>query len=367
MTLIFWQNIVSPHQFPYQEALSKFSEVDRVIIIAHSNVSSQRQNMGWEQNTLKDSQKLKFFINPNKSEIEGLFSKYNVGNHFFTGIRFNPMVHLAFKVSLKFDVKRHLLAEGPFTYRKPVFLHTLKTYMLDYGYFKKIDKVYAIGTQAVSWYPKFGFKKNQIVPFMYVVNQIENDLKPINNKNLKILFVGQLIKRKGVDILLKALSQSHKDFELDIIGDGLERGNLERLAKKLYLEHRIKFQGTKDNTAIRKAYSEYDILILPSRHDGWGAVINEALMAGLFVICSDNCGSQELIQDKKNGLIFESDNAESLQKAMAYCIENKPLIRKNKLKIKNWSHNISPTEVAQYLMETLTSKSLTSPPWKNTM
>lgn len=365
MTLIFWHNIVSPHQFPYQQALSEFNEVDEVIIVSHTNVTVQRQNMGWKQNMLKNSTKLSIFINPNESEIEYFFRKYNCQNHFFGGIRLNPMVHLAFKVSLKFNVKRHLIAEGPFTYRKPVFLHLVKTYLLYSNYFKYIDKVYAIGSQAIAWYPRFGFNSNKIMPFIYVVDQIKNDFNYEHSNNLKLLFVGQLINRKGVDLLIKALSKADKEFELDIIGDGHERDKLMKLTNMLGLEERIKFKGTKTNADIRKTFCAYDILILPSRHDGWGAVINEALMSGLFVICSDNCGAKELIQNEKNGLIFNSNKPESLINTLNNCIKNKMFIRESRMKIKNWSINISAQVVAKYLLTTLDSDVQPILPWKN--
>jgi glycosyltransferase involved in cell wall biosynthesis len=52
--------------------------------------------------------------------------------------------------------------------------------------------------------------------------------------------------------------------------------------------------------------------VLPSRFDGWGAVVNEALMVGTPVICSDRCGASDVIENGRNGYVFEADNADAL-------------------------------------------------------
>ena len=64
---------------------------------------------------------------------------------------------------------------------------------------------------------------------------------------------------------------------------------------------------------MRETLSEFDLLVLPSRYDGWGVVVNEALMCGVPVVVSSACGAKELIKDGVNGYIFESGNLQSLR------------------------------------------------------
>ena len=56
--------------------------------------------------------------------------------------------------------------------------------------------------------------------------------------------------------------------------------------------------------------------MLPSRFDGWGAVVNEALMVGTPVICSDRCGASDLIENGRNGYVFEAGNARALRERL---------------------------------------------------
>jgi glycosyltransferase involved in cell wall biosynthesis len=185
----------------------------------------------------------------------------------------------------------------------------------------------------------------------------------INTGVVKFLFVGGLIHRKGVDILLKSLLNINKEYCLDIIGDGEERTLLESYCRDKGLKN-IRFLGTKDNSEIRKLIQNYDVHILPSRHDGWGAVINEALMAGLFVLCSNNCGAQELIKNKFNGIVFSHKKKNDIENALLYCIENLDIIRNNREAIIAWSTCIEGKTLANYFVASLQSNKAITPPWK---
>jgi glycosyltransferase involved in cell wall biosynthesis len=62
--------------------------------------------------------------------------------------------------------------------------------------------------------------------------------------------------------------------------------------------------------------------VLPSRFDGWGAVVNEALMVGTPVICSNRCGASDVIENGRNGYVFEAGSARALRERLRqYCEE----------------------------------------------
>ncbi len=363
MVLIFWQNIISPHQLPYIKTLHEIDANLAVVLIAAEHIPDHRTAMGWSQHNIVETKRFKFILSPSDNDIESVFKKYPKSQHFFSNIRSFPMVHKAFKTSIKFEVNRHLIVEGPFLYSYPKFLHYLKTLLLDYRYFKHITKVYAIGHHAISWYSKFNFKSNQIVPFSYVVDGEYSQTKDVLGDNIKLVFVGNLTHRKGVDILLNVLSKIDKGYKLDLIGDGKEYKSLEEIVRNKNLKDKIKFLKTLNNHQLLTIIGNYDVLILPSRHDGWGAVINEGLMAGLFVVCSDQCGASELINEK-NGIVFSHRTKNSLFKALTFCLENKELIRSRKVQIKEWSNCIKAKKVSEYFLRTLKTNSPATPPWK---
>lgn len=363
MTLIFWQNIISPHQLPYIKELSTIGSDIDVILVIEKRMDSHRSQMGWQVQYVQKSNNFKIVVSPSDVEINTLFTSYPKAQHFFSGIRGNAMVYKAFKISLNHEVKRYLIAEGPFLYRFSKTAHYIKTLLKDFKYYKNISKVFAIGSHALNWYPKFNFKQNQVIPFSYVVEKPTDEKGVMPIGPVKFLFVGGLIDRKGVDLLLDVLLNINKEFSLDIIGDGDQKVILETFCSNNNLKN-VQFIGTKSNDEIRNLYQNYDVHILPSRHDGWGAVINEALMAGLFVLCSDACGASELIHTKFNGIVFSHKKKDDLYNALLYSITHVDEIRDKKNKIKDWSTCIEGASIAKYFITALSSTTEITPPWK---
>ena len=104
--------------------------------------------------------------------------------------------------------------------------------------------------------------------------------------NKKFLCVGRLTRKKAVDVILKALgSLKNYEWTLDILGDGAQREELENLATELKIDNRVKFWGFRDDS--EKFMSEAACLLFPSRSEGVGLVVLEALTVGLPVLASD--------------------------------------------------------------------------------
>src|ERR1051325_5103774 len=106
---------------------------------------------------------------------------------------------------------------------------------------------------------------------------------------IEILFVGQLVRRKGVDLLLDALAPLWAEYptlRLTLIGEGDERAALESQAAASGFRDRVTFAGARPADEVRTRLMAADLLVLPSRWDGWGMVVNEALAAGVPAIVS---------------------------------------------------------------------------------
>jgi glycosyltransferase involved in cell wall biosynthesis len=109
------------------------------------------------------------------------------------------------------------------------------------------------------------------------------------NGPLKLLFVGNIITLKGVDLALRALSESQTEATLALVGDGDFLPAARELARKLKIENRVEFHGRIPRGDVLKLYSEFDIFIFPSLHDTGGYAVIEAMFNALPVICLD-CG-----------------------------------------------------------------------------
>lgn len=131
--------------------------------------------------------------------------------------------------------------------------------------------------------------------------------------------------------------------------------SLENEIKNLKLEDKIHLLGTKSQTEVPAYMQKADIFILPSIYDGWGAVVNEALQAGCYVICSDAAGASDLIlQDERLGKVFHSGDACQLARLMSWCNEHIHEIKTNRNLRLQWAQeHISGKAVARYMIDCL--------------
>lgn len=323
MNLLFFENCISPHQVPYIKELTKFPSIEKVSLIVPRYNYKERVNMGWNNTNLLDNSGINFVYKPNKIQVQRLLCENNV-LCFFSGIRADKDVFEWFQISLKYEVKRYIITEPPFTFNKPLWMHYIRFYLQDYKFVNKINGIFGIGEAAVKYYNTIS-KKWKVFPFQYVTEH-RNRTKNSPTGNLKLIFVGNLCKRKNVKLVLKAL-KGLNNIDFAVIGDGEERLNLETLAKTN--KSKVSFLGSKGINEIPSIMQEYDILVLPSLHDGWGAVVNEAMDLGLYVIVSNKCGAKIMIEENCTGNIFLSDNVNSLRNKLLYCLDNKEKIRNN--------------------------------------
>ncbi len=350
MNIYFWQSNISPHQMPYISEVAKMGH-NVTLVVPKTGQLKIRQDSGW--NT-PDTTDVNLIVNPDDSEISLIFETKNTEKtvHCFGGIDFDPMVYKGFLKSISKNVKRIIISEGPDLrgWRMPVRWLYAK---LKYSKFKsKVDSVLAIGENAQKYYRFMGIDHSRIRPFLYCVEDTNTGIIPQRNDNLKALYLGGLLKIKGVDILLNSYTQLKNKFQLDIYGQGTEESNLKKFTKNNNLDL-VTFKGIVNNQTIKQFLNTYDFLILPSRKDGWGAVVNEALMAGTPVLCSDNCGAKQLIESELQGAIFKTQNVKDLKNKILFFLNRGPVSPDKRIALIEWSRKIHKTEVAKYLVDNL--------------
>lgn len=136
---------------------------------------------------------------------------------------------------------------------------------------------------------------------------------------LRILFCGQMIARKGLDTLLEAFAKvadRRESIELVLVGREAELPKmLEGLQKRV--RERVDYRGFQAPADLPAEFERADLFVLPSRHDGWGVVVNQALGAGLPIVCSDAVGAAyDLIEPERNGVIVPAGDATALAQAL---------------------------------------------------
>ncbi len=118
----------------------------------------------------------------------------------------------------------------------------------------------------------------------------------------RLVFVGRLVPQKNVALAIRALSLLPQDFTLRIVGDGPERPMLERLVRTSNLSDRVRFVGQVDD--VQPHLQAGDLLVLPSRYEGYPAVAVEALAAGLAIVATDcSAALSEIITHSSMGCV----------------------------------------------------------------
>ena len=180
----------------------------------------------------------------------------------------------------------------------------------------------AVGSRAVTEYRKLASASCAVENIPYCCNiepfhQAEREPTPCGA--VRFLYCGQLIRRKGVDLLLHAfidVAQSNSLATLTLVGDGPLRPRTAPSDSNDLAAARIRFAGFQPVEELPPWFSQADVFVLPSRHDGWGVVVNQALAAGLAIVSSDAVGAAaDLVQPGVNGCVFPAGDAKNLREA----------------------------------------------------
>jgi glycosyltransferase involved in cell wall biosynthesis len=145
-----------------------------------------------------------------------------------------------------------------------------------------------------------------------------------------ILFVGRLVETKGITHLIDALGLDPRlaDVRLLIAGDGRLRADYERRAEQR-APGRVIFAGHVDLDRLPAFYQMADVFALPSLHEVWGLVINEAALAGLPVVATAACGAAcDLIEDGRTGYVVPPADSAALAEALARVLDDLPAARR---------------------------------------
>lgn len=170
------------------------------------------------------------------------------------------------------------------------------------------------------------------------------------------LFVGGLIPRKGLHLLLKACDilqqQGCNNYTLLIVGDGVQRLELEAYANQHQLTNSVKWIGRVDYGELGAYFQAADIFVLPTLEDTWGLVVLEAMVLGKPVLCSKWAGASELVVEGENGCVFEPQKPEELATIMRRFIEQPELASLMGDKSQQLMAQYTPKIAAQFLAKT---------------
>ena len=353
--IVLWQDSPSQLQAGYIRSLANRYDLD---LVCANRLSQARLSLGWEE---ADFGKARLIIRPGENEIRELVhTRLPHSVHVISSPHRVATSRRAYSMLVSTGAIVGLLAEGRDWRGIKGALRRLESFVYERRIGKRLDFVLAMGHTSLIWHGMCGIPEEKIFPFGYfpVIRSDgclpENDALHAGQEEngascFKLISVGQLIARKRVHLLFKALAMIKAlAWRLTLIGGGPERSKLERMAKDLGLSDRVAFAGVIKNSLVPREMGKADLLVLPSVWDGWGAVINEALGAGVPAVCSDFCGAQVLLGGER-GETFPCGSVSGLANVLRSRILHGRPSAEVRRRIRTWSRCISGDAASNYL------------------
>lgn len=355
---IFWQNMPTHHQASYLRALAKREGVT-VDVVVEGDIPGWRKECGW---TMPNYGKARLTIAPPEEEWRRLIRSDECDQiHVFSGIGSYSLVRQAMPVAMRAGSLIGVMSESGQLVGLAGALRVLRGRLLAAPLQKRVNLVLAIGNHGTHWFRRIGFSKDRLFPWGYFVDgplgvprTLELE-KPLDGP-FRLIYVGQLVRRKRVDLILKALEHSvFENWIFDIVGTGPEDKTLRKIAKRSRISDRVFFRGAMENNDAMALLERADLLVLPSEWDGWGAVVNEALMRGVPVVCTDRCGASDLIATPVCGEVVPAGSVAYLHEALDHRIALGRTPSRDRRTLLEWSRCIAGEVAATYLLNIIES------------
>ncbi|MCF2444231.1 glycosyltransferase family 4 protein [Dyadobacter sp. CY345] len=202
----------------------------------------------------------------------------------------------------------------------------------------RADAFFCFGKSSANYLLSLGVRESQIAVRHAAV--IDEDIIRKNyleaksrissglSRNRKFIYVGRLAEEKNLELLIEAYKSvsekiSAEPWDLLFVGDGPMRQTLELLSGSYLSDNRIKFAGGFPWYKVPNWLADSDVLVLPSKSEPWGLVVNEAMVCGMPVLVSEKCGcAEDLVMNQKNGFTFNPERPKELEAALRSFIEN---------------------------------------------
>ena len=363
---VFWQPIPSMHQLPFIEAFTG-RVGGEVSCVCGEAVTPDRIALGW---TNPSAALVPLSTPPLGESLAAIAAAGPETLQVFSGMHCHPYVNTCFRKAVTARAPIALISESYDPRGVRGLIRRVRSRWDAIRVGAAIRAIFAMGEVGERWFRVAGFPGDRIHSFAYVT-PVSPEREPAaeTHADFRILYVGQLIPRKGVDLLLQSLAICRQaDWRLTIVGNGPAECDLKQLAVLSGILDRVTWVKSVPNTEIARMMAGHDLLVLPSRYDGWGAVVNEALTVGTPVVCSEACGAADLIRSALMGEVTRAGSVASLATALRRRINAgspRPDVRRQ---LAAAAERFSPSSVAGYFLAAIEASFgggvAPCPPWR---
>lgn len=380
MKIVCWQSVLTEHQVHTLRALENLADEPIEFVLGQRELAV-RKSQGW---THVDLAELSVHDLPAKGWWRvgvDLLRRYPDALHLFNGMwadrRFFPLLLLAQLRGVKTGLMTEPFSNSRQSYfdARQCWMDAVKAYVRPLAYrmagllvARRMSVVFAISAKAVAQFQAIEFKKERVFPFGYFVPALVGTearyQRSEDPTKLRLVFIGSLIDRKGLPTLLKAVRACRDaggPVLLDVFGPGHPPASES-------VPQGVAFRGVISFGQAQEVVRNHDVLVLPSLHDGWGVVVNEALLQGVPVIVSDAVGARTLVEKSGAGSVFPVGDADGLAAIIGQLVRTPELLSKWQEAAANFQMQLSPEVAANYLYDCLlfasgVTKCRPSAPW----
>lgn len=319
-SLLIWMNMPSHHQSAFFQAI-RDSGID-LKVCYYGALSEERRGLGWEE--IQKLPQGEMFLNHEVSSLNKI-SDWRSRMHIIPGYGERFLRQLVSTLS------REKIRWMHWSEPARPGLRWWATFPIKRWYAWMVNRhafaALAIGDMARKDFLDWGIRAEKIAFLPYAVSGLlinsERDYEVSEfARRFKVLFVyvGELSHRKGIDLLLKAFARivrRNPSIGLVLVGNDSGDANYHEMAAGQGLNDNVLFRGSIKSSRIASMIGAGNVLVLPSRFDGWGMTLNEAASLGRALISTDRCGSAyHLIRDGENGYRVSSGNVQKLAAAI---------------------------------------------------
>jgi glycosyltransferase involved in cell wall biosynthesis len=377
-------NIISPYRIPVFNELASQKDIDLTVLFLSESARDRR----WDTRIYKKQMRFNYKVLrhfkitfPFKEPVEytintSIFEELRVGKYDvvitsgWTDFACQVIPFLKKKYGYKFVLWAGSTKDEP-SLQRTITMPFVKKIV------RAADHIVAYGTKAKDYLVLLGGVATRISSsFNSVdVDHFRKQARTIKQEKVRIikrkyslpadskviLYVGQFIERKNVELLINAISLLEiRSAFLVLLGYGPKKNDYLKLAKKHNVALRVIDHVELDN--IPNIYGISDVLVLPSKEEVWGLVVNEAMASGLPVIVSRKVGSvKDLVINQKNGFTFNPDSATDLSNKITQLFTHPEMKKEMGLESQKIISKVTPKATANIiyysLIKALQSKS----------
>lgn len=344
--------MITPHIAHLAVALEDFGL--KVFYIAEETMAAERKDFGWAVPNLRH---VCLRIVENKADVREVVANAEENSiHICQGLRSNGLIYHAQHLLKNRGLRQWVIMETVNDRGWVGFLKRFEYYRLFKSRSESIDGVLAIGRGVDRWIESRGVPLYKIFQFAYFLENspiIAHSAGLDNERKFRFIFVGRFDENKQLSMLIRALSSlQSKQFELVVVGSGPLEVQLRNEAE-CNLPGQVLWIGRLRNDVVFEAIGNADCLVLPSLHDGWGAVVSEALMVGTPAICSDHCGASVLVLASRRGAVFKNSCIQELTKCLEISLASGRITADERSELAQWAACLCAATGARYLYEIL--------------